>query len=132
MLTELPAIPTREVSGQTILAPADVFSAKKNVENPELYAIFPYKLYGIGKDTDISQATEAMKHRRNKQVFGWCQNEIQQAYLGQAEDARKGLLARSKMRHKEALRIFLWQMRIFRPDNRIIRIIFTMKTAPSR
>lgn len=39
----IPDLPTHEVDGQIALAPADSFANKRNVENPELYAIFPFR-----------------------------------------------------------------------------------------
>lgn len=109
MLTELPDIPTRIVEGQTIIAPAETYDRKMNVENPELYAVFPYRLYGIGKESDMKQALGTMQHRQHKQTFGWCQNEIQQAYLGLTDQAANGLLERTAMRHNEAFFPAFWQ-----------------------
>ena len=45
----LPDIPTRQVGNMKMLAPADKFENKSNVENPELYAVFPFKLYRFRK-----------------------------------------------------------------------------------
>ena len=50
MLAALPPIPTREVQGQTILAPAERFAVRKNMENGEMYATFPYRLYTLMQD----------------------------------------------------------------------------------
>jgi hypothetical protein len=47
LLEQLPDLPTREHGGQTVLSPARVFAVKNNCENPELYAIFPYRLFGV-------------------------------------------------------------------------------------
>jgi len=46
LLGELPPIPVAEVNGQKLLRPAESFSHKSNSENPELYAVFPYRLPG--------------------------------------------------------------------------------------
>jgi alpha-L-fucosidase 2 len=45
LISELPEIPLRELDGEKLLAPAQEYSDKQNVENPELYAIFPYRRY---------------------------------------------------------------------------------------
>jgi len=45
LIDEMPEIPLREVDGEKLLAPAQEYSDKQNVENPELYAIFPYRRY---------------------------------------------------------------------------------------
>ena len=58
LLGELPPIPVAEVNGQRLLRPAESFSHKANSENTELYAVFPYRLYGVGRpDLDLARAT---------------------------------------------------------------------------
>ena len=50
LLAELPAIATRAENGRTLLAPAERTAGDPhNRENGELYAIFPYRLYGVGR-----------------------------------------------------------------------------------
>ena len=88
MLQELPAIPTRDVDGQTILAPAEKFADKHNSENPELYAVFPYRLYGLGKQY-LEVRLRTCERRLHKRTGGWSQDAIQAAYLGLSGDASK-------------------------------------------
>ena len=88
MLQELPAIPTRDVDGQTILAPAEKFADKRNSENPELYAVFPYRLYGLGKP-NLEVGLHTFERRLHKRTGGWSQDAIQAAYLGLSGDASK-------------------------------------------
>ena len=46
------------MDGQTILAPAQFYSQKANMEKPELYSIFPYRGHMRGKDNlEIGQQT---------------------------------------------------------------------------
>ena len=86
LINDLPEIPLRVVNNDTVIAPAAEFSDKKNVENPELYGIFPYRTYGVGKPKlDLAKRTFAI--RNHKDNFGWQQNSIQAAYLGLAEEA---------------------------------------------
>jgi len=88
LIRDLPAVPIRMAGGETVIAPAAEFSNKANVENPELYAIFPYRTYGVGKpDIDLARRTYAL--RIHKENGGWQQNSIQAAYLGLADDARR-------------------------------------------
>jgi len=54
LLCELPPVPMGEVKGQKVLRPAESFSDGANYENPELYAVFPFRLYGGHVSTDIS------------------------------------------------------------------------------
>ncbi|RLD77037.1 MAG: hypothetical protein DRJ10_12615, partial [Bacteroidetes bacterium] len=46
--TKLPEIPLRETPSGIALAPAERFEDKQNFENPELYAVFPFRLFGVG------------------------------------------------------------------------------------
>ena len=46
----LPELPIEVADGHPVLAPATAYSAvRRNVEQPALYAVFPFRLYGIGK-----------------------------------------------------------------------------------
>ncbi len=50
VLARVPEIPTWEYNGKTILANAEVMkSPKVNVEVSELYSVFPFHIFGIGK-----------------------------------------------------------------------------------
>ncbi|GAG53121.1 unnamed protein product, partial [marine sediment metagenome] len=87
-LADLPAVPMKESNGKRILLPAEKYSAKRNQENPELYAIFPYRLFGVGKD-GLEIAVETYNRRVHKGTGGWYQTAIQAAYLGLTGDASK-------------------------------------------
>ena len=88
LVTELPEIPMREVGGEKLLAPAYEYSGKQNIENPELYAIFPYRTFGVGKE-NIELARRSFNKRDVKQTGGWQQNAIKAALLGLTEEAAK-------------------------------------------
>ena len=92
---KLPEIPLRETPSGKALAPATRFEDKRNVENPELYAVFPFRLYGVGMP-DIELGKNALKHRWDKGDFGWRQDDIFMAYLGLTEEARENLVERSR------------------------------------
>jgi len=81
LLESLPPVPTRQVDGRRILAAAERFSSRHNSENPELYAIWPYRLYGVGL-ADLDVALGAWEHRLVKRTGGWTQDPIQAACLG--------------------------------------------------
>lgn len=91
---KLPPIPTREVGGARLLAPAERFADKRNVENPELYAVHPFPLFGIGKPS-IELALRALERREDRGHFGWRQDDMFMALLGLAADARRGLVERA-------------------------------------
>ena len=91
---ELPPVPVGEVNGVKLLRPAESFSACANSENPELYAVFPYRLYGVGRpDLDMARAT--YEKRTNRHNHGWCQDSIQAACLGLGEEAGRLVAARA-------------------------------------
>jgi hypothetical protein len=96
---KLPPLPTREVDGVGMLAPAERFENKRNIENPELYAVFPFRLVAVGRP-DIELGIEALHHRGDRGHFGWRQDDIFMAYLGLADDAKKNLVARARMKDK--------------------------------
>ncbi len=87
LIKDLPEIPVRIVNNETVIAPAAEFYDKANVENPELYAVFPYRTYGLGKpELELAKRTYAI--RTHKDNSGWQQNSIQAAYLGLTNEAR--------------------------------------------
>lgn len=86
LITELPEIPIREVEGEKLLAPAYAYSGKQNIENPELYAIFPYRRFGVGKDS-LELAIRTFNAREARENRGWQQHSIKAAYLGLTEEA---------------------------------------------
>jgi len=95
---KLPDLPTREVDGTRMLAPAERFAGKRNSENPELYAVFPFRRIGLGRP-GVELGIEALGHRWDKGNSGWRQDDIFMAYLGLAADARRNLVARARKKH---------------------------------
>jgi len=93
----LPEIPTRKYQGKTILANAAlVRGSKVNVEVAELYAVFPYHLYGVGL-ADLQVAQDTWRHRTivvddvggpnpgwslNRLRGGWRQESVMAAMAG--------------------------------------------------
>jgi len=97
--SELPPIPTKPVEGETILSPAEeLIGPIKNAENPELYAIFPYRIYGVGKP-DLKMAQFTFAKRRIKRNCSWYQDDTQMAFLGLAKEARKYVAGRLRKKH---------------------------------
>ena len=92
---KLPPLPLREVAGKTMLAPAATWAEKRNSENPELYAVYPFRLVSFEKD-NRALGIEALTHCTDKGAFGWRQDDLFMAYLGLAEEARKAVVSRAK------------------------------------
>jgi len=86
----LPPLPSRYHSSNNLryLIPAARYDANFNSENPELYAIFPYRLFGVGK-ADIIVGRETWNRRLNHHgAMGWSQDPIQAALLGLGQEAK--------------------------------------------
>jgi len=97
----LPALPLREVEGKQALAPAARFEQKHNSENPELYAVFPFRLIAFDKP-NLEWGVEALHHRLHKGHFGWRQDDLFMTHLGLAEEARANLVNRAKQHDKQS------------------------------
>jgi hypothetical protein len=102
LITDLPPVPTKMVNGKQRLVPAEAYSGKQNSENPELYAVFPYRLYVAGKP-GVELARDAYARRAHKGSGGWQQSAIQAALLGLAKDAKQHVTfnaSRKAARHR--------------------------------
>jgi alpha-L-fucosidase 2 len=97
--TEIPPIPLRDGQGGPVISPAEAhISEPRNAENPELYAVFPFRLYGVGKPgLEIAQRT--FNQRRVKAGHGWHQDDSQAAFLGLADEAAGLVSNRAKTKH---------------------------------
>jgi hypothetical protein len=90
----LPDLPSSGAADQRVLAAAgEILEDEKNSENPELYAVFPYRLFGVLKP-GLEMARRTWESRRHKGDNGWRQDSIQAAFLGLAREAACGLLTR--------------------------------------
>ncbi len=96
---KLPELPTRELDGARLLAPGAAFADKRNVENPELYAVFPFRLIAVGRP-GIELGLEALRRREDRGAAGWRQDDLFKACLGLADEARANLVRRARTRHE--------------------------------
>lgn len=94
LLGELPELPVGQIDGQRRVLPAERFDRKKNTENPELYCIFPYRLFGIGKP-NLQLAADTFAARLHRSHECWSQDEIQMALLGLTEQLEEFLVKRA-------------------------------------
>jgi hypothetical protein len=87
LLQQLPDMPTRDVAGKKVLAPAErVFGEAKTTENPELHGVFPFRLYAVEK-AEVEIGRDTFAARKNKRSGGSQVDAIQAAYLGMAKVA---------------------------------------------
>lgn len=92
----VPALPTMIREKKRVLAPAlEPLPPRTNSENPELYSIFPFRLYGVGKP-DLQLALDTFNTRLTRVHDCWRQDDTQAALLGQAAVARDFVGDRAK------------------------------------
>ena len=90
--TRIPPLNFRDFNGNKTLAPAKSWERINNSEVPQLYPVYPWGIYGIGKP-DLETAlntwkydTDAIKFRSH---IGWKQDNIFSACLGLTNEAAK-------------------------------------------
>jgi hypothetical protein len=90
----LPPVPIAEAGGVRCLSAAASFDPSyQNCETPELYPVFPFRLFGLGQD-GLEIAREAWRRRKDKIDHGWAQDGQFAALLGLTEEARRILIAK--------------------------------------
>lgn len=90
MLKRIPPITFSSFDGHTTIAPAKVWERINNTESPQLYPVYPWGIYGVGRpglDTAINTFkydTDVLKFRSH---VGWKQDNIFAARLGLTKEA---------------------------------------------
>ncbi len=99
----LPEIPIRkDENGNNLISPAQKYNPKtSNFENPELYAVFPYPIYGVGRE-NLELAKKTFDQRKFKENWGWQQDAIQAALLGETQYAKETVVSGFKSKNKES------------------------------
>ncbi|KLT64487.1 hypothetical protein AB669_17735 [Pedobacter sp. BMA] len=99
MLKTIPPITFREINGHTTIAPAKLWERINNTESPQLYPVYPWGIYGIGKaglDTAINTFRYDPDVLKFRSYIGWKQDNIFAARLGLTDDAAKLTAAKLK------------------------------------
>lgn len=109
MLKTIPPIPLRYIEVNDSLNPASIPELRQtispavswerinNIETPQLYPVFPWRIYGVGKEKlEVARNTyfydpDAIKFRSHT---GWKQDNIWAACLGLTEEAKRLSLAK--------------------------------------
>jgi hypothetical protein len=87
MKNATPALPIKDDRAQ----PAEKFKPERsNVENPELYALWPFRLFGVGRSLQI--AVDTFTNRMEKSSVGWQYDGQCAAIAGMADEAGRLLL----------------------------------------
>ena len=100
LLPPLPIGPASGGDGLEIL-PAQRFEDCQNSENTALYAVFPYRLFGIAKP-ETQTGLNTWSARQVKGTGGWRQDAIQAALLGLTEEARSAVVENFSTSHEES------------------------------
>ena len=92
LLKTIPPVTLREVKGKTMISPAKTWERINNTEAPQLYPVFPWRIFGVGKDSlEIARNTywydtDVLKFRSH---VGWKQDNIFAACLGLTDEAKR-------------------------------------------
>jgi alpha-L-fucosidase 2 len=78
--------------GQAIILPAEKYSKPANVENTEMYAVFPYRIYGVGKP-DLTLARDTFAAKLFKSSTCWGHDGLDAAMLGLGQRAKAEAIA---------------------------------------
>lgn len=90
MAGEIPELPVGTRNRKRLLLPytGEQTAQRRNGENPELYAIYPFRIYGVEKP-DLELAIATFNGRTCKQKGCWVQDPIQAAMLGLTDVAKE-------------------------------------------
>ncbi len=92
MLDRIPPLSFQEFEGRKAIAPAKLWERINNTEAPQLYPVFPWSMYGLGKpDLEIATNTYWLDPdvQKFKSHVGWKQYNIWAARLGLTDEAAK-------------------------------------------
>ncbi|SMC38304.1 DUF5703 domain-containing protein [Pedobacter africanus] len=85
MLKRIPPLSFRDFGGHPTIAPAKTWERVNNTESPQLYPVFPWGIYGIGR-SGLDTAINTFKYDADVLKFrshvGWKQDNIFAARLG--------------------------------------------------
>ena len=90
LLNRIPAINYGNYNGHVTLAPAKTWERINNVESTQLYPVYPWGIFGIGKpglDTAINTWTYDTNVIKFRSHIGWKQDNIWAARLGLTDEA---------------------------------------------
>lgn len=101
---ELPPLPVGERNGCKTLLAAEA-TLQQSRESPELYSIFPFRIYGVGKP-ELPLALDTFTHRMKRPNRNWNQQAIHTAYLGLTDQAREYVVGRLSGRREQRFPVF--------------------------
>ena len=95
----LPVLPKEKAEdGTWVLSSGLNLGKRMNIEDPQLYSVFPYRIYGIGKP-NLELAINTFYKRHDLAFNGWQQDAVNAALLGLTEDAKKMVSTNFSSKH---------------------------------
>ena len=86
----IPPLSYGEINGNKVLSPAKSWERVNNTEVPQLYPVYPWGIYGLGRP-DLEIARNTWKYDEDAQKFrshiGWKQSNIFAARMGMTQQA---------------------------------------------
>ena len=96
-----PPLPVAADHGQSYIRPAQDYPASAwNIENGELYAVSPFRLFCIGQP-DLETGRNTYRRRLFLDVAGWTYDGQCAALLGLTDEAKRQLLAKAANKHPQ-------------------------------
>lgn len=92
LLQRIPDISFASFDGHTTIAPAQLWERMNNTESPQLYPVYPWGIYGVGKpglDTALNTWLYDTNVIRFRGHISWKQDNIWAARLGLVQEAWK-------------------------------------------
>ncbi|MEI7577925.1 MAG: DUF5703 domain-containing protein [Armatimonadota bacterium] len=100
LLGELPELPLEVRDGKRQLSPAEKYIKKEsNVENGELYAVWPFGTASLAQSKLVVEAKNAYATRKNRLDTGWGYDGNVAAMLGMTEEAARILNVKVRNSH---------------------------------
>jgi len=99
MLNRIPPISYQYINGHRTIAPAKSWERINNEESPQLYAVFPYGIFGVGKP-NLEPALNTWKYDtlaiKFRSYVGWKPDNLFAARLGLTDEAARLTFAKLK------------------------------------
>lgn len=108
----LPPLPEGVKNGKTVLLPytGPQTMQRRNSENPELYSVYPFRLFGIGKP-GLQKAIDTFESRLCRFQGCWSQDPVQSAMLGLTDTAKNYVVACFRSKEPEYKFPAFWRER---------------------
>ncbi len=106
---------TASPTGTEVLWPAQKFGKFENVENPELYSVFPFRIFGVALP-ELNLARATYDARAYKASTCWGQDGIHAACLGWAAKAQAEAIANFTAYGEERFKWFWRAGHDYEPD----------------